>query len=216
MGKRGPRPNKKSAYHYLEAYCSFCEGLFTCVSQGKIAHYRRNGVIYCSTACAKSAKSLALSGRIVSAEVRKASSIRMTENNPMKLVETRAKVSATLRTMGWQPPERGGNGRGLTWPQSLLSKSLGWETEVVVPTSITLREEYHCPKHYKLDVGSRFHKIAIEVDGFSHCSLARKEQDRRKEIVLELLGWKVLRFSNKEVMEDLKSCVLKVQSMILK
>ena len=72
------------------------------------------------------------------------------------------------------------------------------------------------PPAYKVDIGSIPLKIAIEVDGFSHCSLARKELDKKKEKFLGGLGWTVLRFSNKEVLENLTKCVQMVLSTISK
>ena len=54
--------------------------------------------------------------------------------------------------------------------------------------------------------------IAIEIDGASHCALARQGQDRKKQALLESLGWIVLRFTNRQVLEDLPTCVQTVLS----
>jgi len=43
--------------------------------------------------------------------------------------------------------------------------------------------------------------IAIEVDGFSHCTTKRQEQDVKKQTVLKELGWSVYRVSNEEAIE---------------
>ena len=55
-------------------------------------------------------------------------------------------------------------------------------------------------------------KVAVEVDGGSHCSLERKDQDRRKGEWLTGEGWTVLRFSNQEVMAGTAACARTVMS----
>lgn len=140
---------------------------------------------------------------------RKYASQRMKNNNPMKREEVRAKVSSTLRAMGWGPVKRGGNGRGATIHQQALASSLGWECEVVVTTG-----EGYIPNHYKIDIAEEVLKIAIEVDGHSHKAKKVRAADKRKEEFLLSQGWKVLRFSNQEIEENLSGCVRKVLSMI--
>ena len=43
-----------------------------------------------------------------------------------------------------------------------------------------------------------------------------KEQDKKKEFCLNTLGWRVLRFGNKQVTEHLEDCVQMVLSTISK
>ena len=114
--------------------------------------------------------------------------------------------------MGHKPKIQGGNGRGPTIHQLALATALGWEMEVIVPTKIKKGNGY--PSCYKIDIGNPILRIGIEVDGSSHMALVRQEQDKRKDLFLISLGWKVLRFKNKEVEEDLQGCVQKVLSMI--
>jgi hypothetical protein len=135
---------------------------------------------------------------------------RMKERNPMHNPDARAKVSATLKAMGWGPPERGGNGRGLTEPQAILSELLDWPTEVVVCTKMPRGSGY--PTNYKLDIGDPDLMVGIEIDGFSHCSRQRQAQDAKKDELLSSLGWTVLRFTNEEVMGDLAGCARTVVS----
>lgn len=125
---------------------------------------------------------------------------RMKDRNPMSSAESRAKMAATLREIGHRPRSQGGNGHGLTEPQRALSDLLGWPTEVIVPTG--QRVKGGPPSHYKIDVGNPAAKVAVEVDGRSHSSLARQESDRRKDDWLRGAGWCVLRFTNEEVMAD--------------
>lgn len=136
---------------------------------------------------------------------------RMTERNPMKRADVRARVSTSLRAMAWMPPVRGGNGTGPTMPQMLLASALGWPMEVAVATGA--RAEGY-PTAYKLDIASEPLKIAIEVDGMSHRALDRQAQDAKKDAFLRSIGWTVLRFSNREVTERLAECVQTVMSTI--
>ena len=115
---------------------------------------------------------------------------------------TRAKVSATLRAIGHKPSIQGGNGRPMSIPQALLLERLGraWVAEHVVPT----KRKSPWPRCYKIDIAHPQKKIAIEVDGLSHCALKRKAQDQKKTDLLTGFGWRVLRFKNQEVVENIE------------
>lgn len=146
------------------------------------------------------------------------SSNRMKVHNPMFVEENRKKASDRQKEVNHKPIIQGGNGRGLTIPQMNLYNELckhdnSFEVELIEKTGkYTL--EYKCPRHYKIDIASRIHKLAIEVDGPSHNSLKVKECDERKDKVLNLKGWKVLRLSNSKIQNELESCVQMVLSMI--
>ena len=141
-------------------------------------------------------------------------SARMKRNNPMRRGDAKAKMIATLKEMGHKPLVRGGNGTGLTVAQEMLSKALGWETEVCVLTGKGRGSGY--PNVYKLDIGNPSLKVGVEVDGNSHGILLRQEQDRKKSAFLSGLGWTVFRFTNAAVIADLGGCVQMVMSTILK
>ena len=140
---------------------------------------------------------------------------RMKEKNPMSSKITREKVSKTLKAIGHKPIILGGNGRGTTIPQDMLFKELDetFVCELAVRTG-DLKSIFKLPNCVKVDIASIEHMIAIEIDGSSHNSASRKEQDKRKEEFLCTIGWKVLRFTNKEVMNGLEQVVEKIKSMI--
>lgn len=122
---------------------------------------------------------------------------RISALNPMTDPAVREKVSRQLKAMKHGPSVRGGNGKGLTKAQSALLDVLGpsWCTE----WSISLGQRMPgYPTHYKLDLARPDLKIGIEADGNSHYS--RKEQDRKKDEMLDLLGWTVLRFWNQDIL----------------
>ena len=178
--------------------------------------FRRKGYCYCSKDCSQ------IIMRKISSETMKKTnekykdsfSKRMIENNPMKKEEIREKVKTTLRLKQWKPTIRKGNGTGATKAQLLLASSLGWEMEFVVKTGHSQRAGSGYPTCYKIDIANEKLKIAIEVDGNSHHSLERQKQDEKKTEFLIGLGWKVLRFKNKEVLNELESCLEKIKSMI--
>jgi very-short-patch-repair endonuclease len=149
------------------------------------------------------------------------SSLRMKKINPMHDQKTRKKVSNTLKAMNYKPIIQGGNGRGATVQQLALYNELvkfddSFSMEFIERIPKKIRLEYKTPNHFKIDIASEIHKIAIEVDGFSHNTLKIKECDNRKNKVLSLRGWKVLRLWNSQIDDELMNCVQMVTSMISK
>jgi len=73
------------------------------------------------------------------------------------------------------------------------------------------------PTHYKLDLADPEIMLGIEVDGSSHGLLSRQEQDRKKTAFLEALGWTILRFPNRQVLEGVERCceIIKTTALIL-
>ena len=119
--------------------------------------------------------------------------------------------------MGHKPYVQGGNGRGVTDAQAMLYNAItehddSFGLEVIEKTG-KYRHQFKSPNHYKLDIASRRLMIAIEVDGFSHSCKKVQQCDQRKEQLLALRGWKVLRFTNSQIKNELPNCVQKVLSM---
>lgn len=134
--------------------------------------------------------------------LRQASSDRMRANNPFLRPGVAEKARTTKRIRGtlhvWAG-ERGGNGK-LTMPQRLLSAALAWPTEVSILTGCAPRRGGGFPTCYKVDIGNRELKIAIEVDGKGHSTERNRRLDEKKMRKLAELGWRVLRFTNEAVM----------------
>lgn len=129
---------------------------------------------------------------------------RMIDNNPMKDPATREKMRQTLHSMQWKPQVHGGNGHGPTRPELALMEELGpmWKWNYVIVTGMPRSSGF--PRCYKPDLALPELRIAVEVDGYSHCSLARQAQDAKKEKFLSESGWLVLRFKNAAVLADPK------------
>jgi hypothetical protein len=148
----------------------------------------------------------------------KLSSERMKKNNPMFYEEHRLKASERQKEINHKPAIQGGNGRGATVHQLMLYNKISeldssFSMEYIEKTG-HLAKQFKSPRHYKIDIASKYHMIAIEVDGISHNSLKVKECDERKNKLLALKGWKVLRFTNSQIQKELENCVQMVMSMI--
>jgi hypothetical protein len=113
-------------------------------------------------------------------------------NNCMQRRDSREKMSLTLQMIGHKPKIRGGNGKGPTKHEAMALSLLG---EGWVYNHVVLLERHP----YKVDVANPLRMVAIEIDGHSHNSLVRREQDERKDRLLRESGWKVLRLKNQEV-----------------
>ena len=99
----------------------------------------------------------------------------------------------------------------MTMPQILLAGSLGWNTEVAI--SLGPKQPGY-PTCYKVDIGNQVLKIAIEVDGNGHNGNKIKFLDLKKEAKLKELGWRVLRFTNQEIMTDISLVLLEIEKEI--
>ena len=71
------------------------------------------------------------------------------------------------------------------------------------------------PSAYKVDIACIKNKIAIEVDGDTHKTKKWKFLDKRKTEALNMLGWKVLRFWNGEILNELEMVIQKIQPYII-
>ena len=148
---------------------------------------------------------------------RKYASARMQARNPMRDAAVRAAVSAKLREMGHSPSVRGGNGREATDAEKMLLvlfEAQGFILQLAVPTKQNRQSGY--PSCYKVDLGHSELMLAIEADGPSHTSLARRAQDAKKDAFLAGLGWTVLRFTNETILQRPEQVAAMVTSTISK
>ena len=151
---------------------------------------------------------------------------RMLKNNPSHNPKNIEKAKSTKRLNGtlhiWKG-KRGGNG-SLTAPQQLLACALGWPMEVTVKTTPTIvpegrRRNYlkkkNLPTCYKIDVANPELKIGIEVDGDGHKSKENTLIDQKKTKILRQKGWKILRFTNQEIMNNISKVLVEVKKEFL-
>lgn len=199
--------------YIMEHMCAECQKVILTLTKNQKDRFRKNLPIYCAKNCSDKAKAR-ISSILMAATNRKYASERMKRNNPMYRSEIREKVRLTLIAIGHRPVTRGGNGHIAPMELRLLTALDGWVGSYSVATKKGRGSGY--PTCYKIDIANPSLMIAIEVDGASHGTLARKEQDKKKQMFLEERGWIVLRFTNKQVAENLEGCVQVVQSTILK
>jgi very-short-patch-repair endonuclease len=184
---KGPRLPKKT--------CPQCGGSFQ-------PHFSRQ--TFCSRKCATRSRSAEarermrrLRAKLEQDPAYKQRMIeRMRRNNPVHMPGVMSRIRSKLKNRADHlRTVRGGNGKR-TKPQLLLHNRLGWPMEYPIPTGN--------PKWPTAvaDLANPQLRIAIECDGSSHNNPRQRNIDRRKELMLSALGWVVLRFRNKEILED--------------
>jgi len=57
-------------------------------------------------------------------------------------------------------------------------------------------------------------KIDVEIDGGTHTSEKVKVIDKRRDIFSQSHGWEVIRFTAKEVKENVTLCIQKIEQCI--
>ncbi|MDD4096612.1 MAG: DUF559 domain-containing protein [Oscillospiraceae bacterium] len=178
--------------------------------------FHRCGRAYCNKQCSSAASSIMSSKRMAETNRKYAAVIsqRMKTDNPMNCPEVRRKMAATLNRIGHAPVVRGGNGAGMTRCQEVFLEKVG--KNIARPEyAISLgRHESGYPTNYKVDIAIPDHKIAVEIDGASHGLIERQRQDVKKDEKLASLGWKVFRFTNDDVDENVDFCVRLVSAEI--
>jgi len=143
--------------------------------------------------------------------------------NPIYDPIVRAKAVAVARERECLKKIRGGNGAPMPVPQLLLASRLCWTTEYKATNPVKQRRKRADPmrgdnrksrQFYMLDIAEPTLKIALEVDGHSHSTKARRQSDARKDAALTAWGWRVLRFTNRRVMTDLETVVAEVMACV--
>lgn len=131
---------------------------------------------------------------------------RASDRAPFKQPETHRKSVEKQREMGFPTLNYGRRDSGPTVPQKMLFDAL---SGVVM--------EYRLPKSgktnsFRVDLAFPSLRLAVEVDGLSHTKRSEKERDARKEEILRERGWALLRFWNKEILDDLSSVLLRIHA----
>lgn len=69
----------------------------------------------------------------------------------------------------------------------------------------------HLVEGYYLDFPCEAEKLAVELDGGQHNDEAAKARDAARTARLALSGWRVLRFWNNELIENIEGVVLTIR-----
>src|SRR5262245_45391846 len=93
--------------------------------------------------------------------------------------------------------------------ECLRREKLGLKFRRQQPSRIKLEDEiklfiadFYCPKA----------KLVIEVDGKVH--LSQKDYDRARDWLIKQLGFRIIRFTNDQVLQHLKSVIKEIQEVI--
>ena len=132
------------------------------------------------------------------------------ERNPFRDPKTQEKAQLVLREKNY-PTLNGGNGKGPTLPQKILASRLGWSMEVIVPMG---RRIQGYPTHYKIDIGNAILRVAIEIDGYSHSTKKVQERDEKKTAFLQSMGWRVMRFTNEDVLMETDRIMTEIKELV--
>jgi hypothetical protein len=124
------------------------------------------------------------------------------------------KVSLGLKRLGrWPGSNRGGNGTGPTVAETALLHALPngiWN--YVVHTGKWNGSGY--PASYKVDWAYPQVKVAVEADGLGHRAYRQIAKDKKKMEFLQGLGWTVLRFTNKQILDHPEEVAAEVSRSI--
>lgn len=141
---------------------------------------------------------------------------QLSPENPIHRAESRKKSQEKLRAAGWPNFLRYGKVPEI---QQSLADCLGLPVDVPVRAndlngrSRSRMERAYRPYWYLLDIANIELKMNVEIDGNSHRSRQRVERDRKRDSTLNRLGWTILRFSNRQVTENMAEVILKIQEV---
>ena len=71
-------------------------------------------------------------------------------------------------------------------------------------------------RRFSLDIAIPSLKIAIEVDGWQYHGKYKEShtRDRERQNLLTLAGWRILRYTAKQINESIESCVSEIESLV--
>ncbi len=69
---------------------------------------------------------------------------------------------------------------------------------------------------FVLDFYAKSIKLAIEIDGGQHYTMENELKDRNRDVCLAEIGICTLRFSNEEVLRELRGVLRKIKGVVLK
>jgi hypothetical protein len=130
---------------------------------------------------------------------------RMTKNNPVYMEGVVEKTKLTKLKNGYVAKNnfKYGNGKISEYEQKVYDYLIqrGFYYNYAIPTKMA-RDRFpfdKFPNNYKPDFVNLKTKICIEIDGNNHNTKRCKELDTKKDKCLNYLGFKVIRFTHKQI-----------------
>ena len=145
----------------------------------------------------------------------KVMSRRMQENNPSKDANVVQKILQTRWERGSLDRlkyYRGGNGK-LSPMQMLLLDKLRDLVVRELAISLGRPRQPGYPTSYKVDLAIPQVLLAIEIDGPGHSTQTARSKDAKKQAKLESLGWRVLRYSNQAILENVDGIASEIRNL---
>lgn len=125
--------------------------------------------------------------------------------------ETKSKIrDARLKFMKENPDKTAWRKINLSYPEKCFQKIL--QEEGFDKRWLICREYSIFP--YFIDFAFVDLKIAVEIDGSQHLNSDRKASDKKKDVLLNSLGWRVLRFTAKDVMYNRELIIKELKTFI--
>lgn len=196
--------------------CEFCGKEFE-VSDNKHGQKKR----FCNTSCSAKWRNKTFGANILSEKTRKKNAKLLSDrwkdddfrqkkieymktNNPVyqKGVVEKAKLTR-LKNGGYANNFKYGNGKISKYEQIAykILTPIGFYYNYAIPTKLAkdtfVNENY--PNSYKPDFTNLKSKICIEIDGKNHSNPKQIKLDLKKDKCLEFLGFKVIRFTHKQI-----------------
>ena len=97
----------------------------------------------------------------------------------------------------------------ILWKE-LRDKKLGWYKFYRQKSIFVYREENWKDRFFIADFYNHQKKLIIEIDGSVHLEESVKEYDKMREYLLKELWYTIIRFTNSEVLNDIKHVLTKI------
>ncbi len=142
--------------------------------------------------------------------LRKKISERMKKNNPSRIPEVRKRMTESYMKTMLEHPERHPN---RIMAQKGFISSLEKSMKEILDSMKIKYSFQHPVNRFFVDFALEDHKIAIECDGeYWHKENDKKDLERQK--IIENLGWTVLRFRGRRIIEDVVGCKLAISNVL--
>jgi len=113
---------------------------------------------------------------------------------------------ARLKFMKDNPEKTAWRLSNMSYPEKIFIKKC--EELKLSEKHLIIREKSEFP--YFIDFAFEHEKVAVEIDGSQHNLEERKKSDSQKDKLLIELGWRVIRFTAKDIQTNIDLCIEKL------
>ena len=134
--------------------------------------------------------------------------INLTCGNSQCIKELQRK--ARLKFMKDNPEKTAWRLSNMSYPEKIFIKKC--EELILNEKYLIVKERSEVP--YFIDFAFEHEKVAVEIDGSQHNLEERKKSDLQKDKLLIELGWRVIRFTAKDIQTNIDLCIEKLLAFI--